>query len=244
MVGSANAALDWLEAHGDPVDVEQAGLLRAPYTSYTQTLQDVLDSTARGERIYGYGERATLTFTPLRQRVVDNAERRQGDLTAYLGDVDRQNTTLRWSGAGLIAVDAILLLTCSVVLVGYQRRAELEASTSRHQALHDALTGLANRELLAQWTEQAVEQAAKTGTSTGLLLIDLDRFKEINDTLGHHSGDLLLQRLAQRLRSRAGSPTSSRGSAGTSSRFCCRRSIPWRARPRWRGGSGRRSPSP
>ncbi len=68
-----------------------------------------------------------------------------------------------------------------------------------HQALHDALTGLPNRTLLADRFGQALRTAERTGTSTGLLLIDLDRFKEINDTFGHHYGDELLRQIGPRL---------------------------------------------
>jgi diguanylate cyclase (GGDEF)-like protein/PAS domain S-box-containing protein len=68
-----------------------------------------------------------------------------------------------------------------------------------HRALHDALTGLPNRALLADRFGQALGGGLRTGRATGLLLIDLDRFKEINDTLGHHVGDQLLARVGPRL---------------------------------------------
>ncbi|HEX6509280.1 MAG TPA: EAL domain-containing protein [Chloroflexota bacterium] len=69
----------------------------------------------------------------------------------------------------------------------------------RHQALHDALTGLSNRTLLQDRFEQALSAARRRGGTVGLLLIDLDRFKEINDTFGHHLGDQLLSELGFRL---------------------------------------------
>jgi PAS domain S-box-containing protein len=70
----------------------------------------------------------------------------------------------------------------------------------RHQALHDELTGLPNRTLLHDRLSQAILAATREKTPLTLLLVDLDRFKEINDTFGHHQGDLLLQQIGPRLR--------------------------------------------
>ncbi|MGH2347244.1 MAG: putative bifunctional diguanylate cyclase/phosphodiesterase, partial [Chloroflexota bacterium] len=64
----------------------------------------------------------------------------------------------------------------------------------------DALTTLPNRLLLHQRLEQAIDAATRTHTSVALLLMDLDRFKEVNDTLGHHAGDILLREVSGRLR--------------------------------------------
>ncbi len=74
-----------------------------------------------------------------------------------------------------------------------------QAELNRHQALHDALTGLPNRSLFTDRIEQAVRAAQREGSHVAVLMMDLDRFKEINDTLGHHSGDLLLKELAKRV---------------------------------------------
>ncbi|MFA5890732.1 MAG: EAL domain-containing protein [Actinomycetota bacterium] len=79
-------------------------------------------------------------------------------------------------------------------------RLKIQAEQNQHQALHDALTGLPNRTLLRDRTRQAVLAAARAGDQVAIMMIDLDRFKEVNDTLGHHNGDLLLQEMARRLR--------------------------------------------
>ncbi|HEX2038922.1 MAG TPA: EAL domain-containing protein [Acidimicrobiales bacterium] len=71
----------------------------------------------------------------------------------------------------------------------------------RHQALHDPLTNLPNRRLFRDRVHQAVLLARRTEIPVAVMILDLDRFKEVNDTLGHHIGDLLLQQVANRLQS-------------------------------------------
>ena len=78
------------------------------------------------------------------------------------------------------------------------KRARL-AESLRHKALHDHLTGLPNRARFNERLDNALERAQVHGGRTGLLMVDLDRFKDVNDTLGHEYGDRLLIELARRL---------------------------------------------
>jgi diguanylate cyclase (GGDEF)-like protein len=77
---------------------------------------------------------------------------------------------------------------------------EAEHEALRHQATHDPLTDLPNRNLLLQRARDMLERARESERRIAVLLIDLVRFDDINDALGHHTGDQLLQQLADRLR--------------------------------------------
>jgi GGDEF domain-containing protein len=70
-----------------------------------------------------------------------------------------------------------------------------------HVAQHDVLTGLPNRSLLQDRLSQAVAYANRSGNPVWVMLIDLDRFKFVNDSMGHKAGDVLLMTVAARLRS-------------------------------------------
>ena len=100
----------------------------------------------------------------------------------------------------LLAADfflpAIALLFLPLFAV---HRGGSQAIAKEHQALHDALTGLPNRELFRDRIDQTIRQGRRNGDTAVVMIMDLDHFKEINDTLGHHMGDLLLQEVSGRL---------------------------------------------
>ena len=76
---------------------------------------------------------------------------------------------------------------------------KLQEAELERMALHDALTGLPNRTLLSNRIEHAIRSAQRTGDHMAILLLDLDRFKDVNDTLGHQVGDQLLTEVGPRL---------------------------------------------
>jgi len=82
-----------------------------------------------------------------------------------------------------------------------QEELRLKKELLDYQAHHDSLTGLPNRTLFIDRLEQALRQNEREQSKVGVLFIDLDRFKQVNDSLGHAAGDQLLQELARRLRS-------------------------------------------
>lgn len=79
---------------------------------------------------------------------------------------------------------------------------EEQIRQSEHLAYHDALTGLPNRRLLQDRLLQALAHASRSGHKVAILLLDLDDFKQVNDTFGHHIGDAALQAVARRLSTR------------------------------------------
>jgi len=96
------------------------------------------------------------------------------------------------------ALPSVALLFLPLLAV---HRGGRQAIAKEHQAVHDSLTGLPNRSLFRHQIEQVVNAGRRADRTAAVMLIDLDHFKEINDTLGHHAGDRLLQEVSERLRS-------------------------------------------
>jgi diguanylate cyclase (GGDEF)-like protein len=103
--------------------------------------------------------------------------------------------------AAEFSLPALLLLLLPFMAVHRGGRA---AIAKEHQSLHDALTGLPNRTLFRDKIEQAITAGRRADAASAVMLIDLDHFKEINDTLGHHAGDRLLEEVAHRLEASLG----------------------------------------
>ena len=163
-------------------------------------------------RVFGYGPQDTVTLRQL-VRMVPMPERR--GMTRVLSGVQTQSTVLaidvpvnlQDGRSRVLHVEAEPEFNEHGHAVGYtgivqdvtdRRVAE---DRIRHLANFDALTGLPNRRQLIWRTERALDHARRLGHQASMLLIDLDRFKVINDTLGHAAGDELLVEVARRLRS-------------------------------------------
>ncbi len=159
--------------------------------------------------IYGLGEEHTKPGTPLRaiieRRVVNNSvpEGFQRHINDWLNDeaVNKPFEIVQ----PLIDGRFIAVFHRPTAEGGWVSTHEditnrqMSQARVEHMALHDGLTGLGNRASLMDRIEEACTRCRLRGETFGLLLLDLDRFKEINDTLGHPAGDALLQSVAERL---------------------------------------------
>jgi predicted signal transduction protein with EAL and GGDEF domain/DNA-binding response OmpR family regulator len=168
--------------------------------------------SVEGLRVFGLGPEKSLNFRQLFRML--NREEHAG-LVSVLKEVLRHNSvlatdipvTLLDGRERIVHVEAEPEFNEHGHLIGYtgivqdvtdRRLAEAEIL---HLANFDALTGLPNRRQLIWRAERALEHARRLSHQVALLLIDLDRFKVINDTLGHAAGDELLVEVARRLRS-------------------------------------------
>ncbi|HXG59236.1 MAG TPA: EAL domain-containing protein [Thermoanaerobaculia bacterium] len=158
---------------------------------YRRTREEVIGGTPAA---FGIIERERAVYNALLQHVF---ERRTfaAEVTARRTDGTEFELEIQ-----LVPVEDGGELTHWVAFLRDITESKRDVLELRHQALHDALTALPNRTLLFQQLEKAVLETAGTRNHLALLLMDLDRFKEVNDTFGHHFGDMLLKEVAWRLR--------------------------------------------
>lgn len=133
-------------------------------------------------------------------RAVFTIPLRQGDRP--LGALDLYRTTVGALNDEETAAAQTLADVTSAYLVNAEARANLRESVelSLKSALHDPLTGLPNRTLLRQRLDEVLTRSRASGQTAAILFVDLDDFKRVNDTYGHHIGDQLLIGVGKRLR--------------------------------------------
>lgn len=174
-----------------------AGLVPASFwTAYSLQIGSVVEMmllslglAARINFLKKQRELAQIENLRIKQSALDGLRRSEKALEARV-----QNRTLQLAEANdVLKTQVEERLRAEHLLREGERR-------MRHLAHHDALTGLANRILLDDRLQVAIARAKRNGTLVAVMLIDLDYFKQINDTLGHDVGDGLLTEVAERLR--------------------------------------------
>jgi diguanylate cyclase (GGDEF)-like protein/PAS domain S-box-containing protein len=171
----------------------------------------ILSVNQAAERIFGYTREELVGHSLTMLMPAGMRERHRLGVDRYQSSGKRR---IRWDAIelpGLRKDGTEILLEISLAeftqagkptYTGYLRditERKQEESALVYQALHDGLTSLPNRSLLTERLRQAILVAHRHDKPVALMLMDLDRFKEVNDTFGHHSGDLLLQQVAMRL---------------------------------------------
>jgi diguanylate cyclase (GGDEF)-like protein len=125
------------------------------------------------------------------------------DVTPLVERMNRAQKQVVGSVIGAMALLYALMLWIAGRSDRLLREQEAERAANeeriRHQAYHDALTGLPNRTSFAEHLDEAVRRARRTGWELAVMFLDVDRFKRVNDSLGHDAGDVLLRAAAARI---------------------------------------------
>jgi len=213
---------------GTHTDITQEKLLQLKYSQQAQTIQQIHDSVISTDldgviQNCNYGTELILGYKAneligkhITSLYLEEDFDMLNDIIRILKRDGEYRTTVRLVKKSHDIIDADISLSLikdekdnAIGMVGYsqdiskRKRAEAELLKQKdilaHQAHHDALTGLANRILFNDRLEQGLKKAKRNKSKIAVLFIDLDHFKEINDSLGHAVGDDILKIVTSRL---------------------------------------------
>jgi diguanylate cyclase (GGDEF)-like protein len=191
-------ALTRVRDEGQLTDARSVQAVLRTHARYLVVTDKVFAAVDRGDTdlvVRLESTEADPLFSYVQDTVDRAANQHQADAQAELAALRGTSTTLAEGVALVLLVGLTMALMLTAVLRRYRRDLDAERAQTIHDSLHDSLTGLPNRQLLTE----RLDAAAASGVRVGLVLIDLDRFKEINDTLGHGWGDELLTHIGPRL---------------------------------------------
>jgi len=196
------AAIELVRRDGTAEDQRVADQVVASYGPYRQAIDRLFDAVDRGDAVLVLkidNDEVDPRFDAIEGMVNKASDSHHAAALADLAELKRREAFNAQATPAVFLIGFVFVAFFSSVL--YRTRSQLDQQRTKavHDALHDALTGLPNRTLLADRFEQALRAGTRTSSTTALLLIDLDRFKEVNDTLGHHVGDQLLAQIGPRL---------------------------------------------
>ncbi len=197
-------ALYLIENDGAAPDREIVGRIRVAHESYLTATESMFRAVDRGDAALATSidsGQVDPVFTAMARIVKDSAATAHERSLNSLDRLRRLESFNRGATPLVFLLGLMLAGLLTSVGRGYRSMLVAERAQAIHDSLHDSLTGLPSRTLLIDRLTQAVRAAHRDSTTAGLLLIDLDRFKEINDTFGHHYGDLLLGQIGPRLTS-------------------------------------------
>lgn len=179
--------------------VRRALLLHRGYLWSIEKLFAAVDSGDDAEVIRIDEVNVDPAFTAIGDLLSEEAVTEHAVAIASIEELQRLERITRTSTPAVFVAGLLLVGRLGAVTRRYGLLLRWEREKAVHLSLHDALTGLPSRPLLFERIDAALEVDAATGSTTGLLLIDLDRFKDVNDTFGHHYGNVLLAQIGPRL---------------------------------------------
>ena len=196
------AAMEVVRRDGTVQDQRVADQVAEAYGPYRQAIDRMFDAADRGDTSLVLkidNDEVDPRFEAIEGLVNKTADIHHAAALTDLAELKRRESFNAQATPAVFLIGFFFVAFFSSIL--HRTRAQLDQQRTKavHDALHDALTGLPNRTLLADRFEQALRAGTRNSSTTAMLLIDLDRFKEVNDTLGHHVGDQLLAQIGPRL---------------------------------------------
>lgn len=189
---------DIAHGEGEPPQLERWLHLQDEYESAVAQLLVVAESGPAAAEEFE-DEYVDSFFQAIEEVVHAESREHRRDADDALAELRDSQQMLLWVTPAVFGVGLLLVAWCTTVLVRSRREAAAQAEENRRQVLHDSLTGLPNRTLLLQRIEAALAAEGQDGGTVAVMVVDLDRFREINDSLGHASGDAVLETVAARL---------------------------------------------
>lgn len=180
---------------------QDAVRLRAEQADYRQAADRLIElvtdrnpDAIRQDRL-----EVTPAYYTLQQDITDVSRAHHSEAQRLVAELRNVQTRIFAVTSLGFALGLTLVAMIWRIMLGYQRRVLEHAAASQHQALHDPLTGLPNRLLFERRLEDALEATVGSDQRLAVMLIDMNGFKHVNDTLGHQAGDEVLIETGHRL---------------------------------------------